>query len=89
MVVIKGPETTKTKAYKLIPEVKILILFLSRENDRLVENLETIELAKITNEAGNNSVTIKYIPGARYDCKGNSSETTTAICNWISSLNYP
>jgi alpha-beta hydrolase superfamily lysophospholipase len=86
---MKGQESTKTKAYKLIPKVKIPILFLRGWNDRLVENLETIDLAKIANEASNNSATIKYIPGARHNCMENPSETTTAICNWISLLNYP
>jgi len=86
---MKGPEATKTKAYKLIPKVKIPILFLRGENDRLVENLETVNLAKIANEAGNHNVTIKYIPDARHDCMENPSETTYAIIEWISSVKQP
>jgi len=85
---MKGPEATKTKAYKLIPKVKTPILFLRGENDRLVENWETIKLASIAKEAGNSDVTIKYIPDARHDCMEKPGETTDAICNWISLLNY-
>lgn len=81
---MKGPEATKTKAYKLIPKVKIPILFLRGENDRLVESPETNKLASLANEAGNSEVTIKYIPDARHDCMENPSETTEAIVGWIS-----
>ncbi len=81
---MKGPEATKTKAYKLIPKVEIPILFLRGENDRLVESQETIKLASIANEAGNFDVTIKYIPDARHDCMENPSETTEVIVGWIS-----
>ena len=86
---MKGPEATKTKAYKLLPKVKIPILFLRGENDRLVENQETIKLAKIANEAGNYNVKIKYIPDARHDCMENPNETTDAIIDWISSIHNP
>jgi len=86
---MKGPEATKTKAYRLIPKVKIPILFLRGENDRLVESQETIKLASIANKAGNFDVTIKYIPDTRHDCMENPSETTEAIVGWISLVDSP
>lgn len=86
---MKGPEATKTKAYKLISQVKIPILFLRGENDRLVESEETIELASIANKAGNFDVTIKYIPDARHDCMENPDKTTDTIVDWISLADSP
>lgn len=86
---MKGPEATKTKAYKLIPKVKIPILFLRGENDHLVESQETIMLASIAKEAGNSDVTIKYIPDARHDCMENPSETVEEIVGWMSSVDSP
>ncbi len=86
---MKGPEATKTKTYKLIPKVKIPILFLRGENDRLVESQETIKLASIAKEAGNSDVTIKYIPDARHDCMENPTDTTEAIVGWISLVDSP
>ena len=86
---MKGPEATKTKAYKLIPEVKIPILFLRGENDRLIETQETTDLAAIANEAGNSDVTIKYIPDARHDCMENPDKTIEAIVDWISLAHSP
>jgi len=83
---MKGPEATKTKAYKLISQVKIPILFLRGENDRLVESQETIKLASIAKKAGNFDVTIKYIPDARHDCMENPNKTTEVIIDWISSV---
>ena len=81
---MKGPEATKTRAYKLIPKVKIPILFLRGENDRLIEPRETTELAAIANEAGNSDVTIQYIPDARHDCMENPGKTIEVIVDWIS-----
>ena len=81
---MKGPEATKTKAYVLIPKVKIPILFLRGENDRLIEPWETTDLAKLATEAGNTDVTIEYIPDARHDCMENPGKTIEAITNWIS-----
>lgn len=86
---MKGPEATKTKAYKLISKVKMPILFLRGANDRLIENRETTELADIANKAGNFDVTIKYIPDARHDCMENPGSTTREIVGWISSVNSP
>jgi len=86
---MKSPEATKTKAYKLISEVKIPILFLRGTNDRLVESQETIKLASIANEAGNLDVTIKYIPDARHDCMENPVKTIEAIIDWISLVDSP
>lgn len=82
---MKGPEATKTRAYELIPKVKIPILLLRGENDRLIENWETTELAAIANKSGNKDVTIKYIPDARHDCMENPVKTTDVIAEWISS----
>lgn len=86
---MKGPEATKTKAYKLIPKVKIPILFLRGENDRLVESQETIKLASMAKEAGNSDVSITYIPDARHDCMENPDETTKEIAGWISLVDSP
>lgn len=85
----KGPEATKTKAYKLIQQVKVPILFLRGENDRLVESRETIKLASIAKEAGNFNVTIEYIPDARHDCMENPEKTIDAIIGWISLADSP
>jgi len=81
---MKGPEATKTKTYNLISQVKLPILFLRGENDRIVESEETIKLASIAKKAGNFNVTIKYIPDARHDCMENPSKTTDVIIGWIS-----
>lgn len=81
---MKGPEATKTRAYKLISKVKVPILFLRGENDRIVEDRETTELASIAREAGNSDVTIKYIPDARHDCMENPGKTIETITTWIS-----
>lgn len=81
---MRGPEAHNAKTNKLIARVKVPILFLQGENDDILAPWESRELARLAREAGNQDVTVRYIPNAMHDCMGNPDETIRAIVSWIS-----
>jgi pimeloyl-ACP methyl ester carboxylesterase len=80
---MRGPEAYNAMTYRLVPNIKIPILFLQGENDDILESWETRELARLAREARNSDVTVKYIPKAMHDCMENPDETVRTIVDWI------
>ncbi|MGH7799164.1 MAG: alpha/beta fold hydrolase [Thermodesulfobacteriota bacterium] len=81
---MRGPEAYNAMTYKLIPNIKVPILFIQGENDDILGAWEAKELARLVYEAGNPKVTGKYIPQAMHDCMENPDATVRAIADWIS-----
>lgn len=85
---MRSPEAENAKTYKLMPKIKLPVLFLQGENDDIVEVWEGKELARLVRKAGNSKVAVKYIPRAGHDCMENPAETVKAVVDWVSFLNY-
>lgn len=83
---MRGPEAYNAMTYKLIPNIKVPILFIQGENDDILGAWEATELARLVREAGNPDITVKYMPKAKHDCMENPDETVTALVDWISQL---
>ncbi len=80
---MRSPEAQNAKTYKVIPCVKIPILFLQGANDDILDDRECVELAELARKGGNRSVEVKYVPNAKHDCMENPEMTVRTVADWI------
>jgi len=83
---MRSPDAPYAKTFKLIPKIKIPILFINGENDDIVEGREPEDLRRLLHKSGNKNVSLRYIKNAKHDCMENPDVTVKTITNWIPSL---
>ena len=84
---MRSPEAEFAKTCNYISGVKVPILFIHGEDDDIVDLWEPKELKEILNKAGNNDISLQYIPNAKHDCMENPESTVETITSWLSSQN--
>jgi pimeloyl-ACP methyl ester carboxylesterase len=84
-----GPEALNAMTHRHIAKINVPMLLLRGEHDPLVEGWETEALARIVQEAGRTSVSIRQISGAGHDCMDNPDEMLNEIVRMMSVRSVP